>query len=79
MACDARIYANGWALADVSSGEKFVLYLPEGRHTLGTQRAGVCAGRLFEMSLEIVSGVIVVYRITYEIHGDFVLDRAVAD
>jgi hypothetical protein len=41
-ACTIRASIDGLAMADLSPGEKIVLYLPEGDHIFSAKRNGLC-------------------------------------
>jgi len=72
-ACNSQIFVNGRLLAEISTGEKVVFYLPEGEHMLGAIAKGICIGGLVESHIRVQRSRPVIYRISYGSSGEFSL------
>lgn len=72
-ACNTRIFANGRPIAEISTGEKVVFYLPPGDQMIGAIATGICAGGLIEAKVSVSAGRTVTYRVSYGSSGEFSL------
>lgn len=72
-ACNTRILANGVPLAEISTGEKVVFYLPPGDQMIGAIAAGICAGGLIEAKVGVSTQRAAIYRVGYGSNGEFQL------
>lgn len=72
-ACNTRIFANGVPVADISTGEKVVFYLPPGDQMIAAMSAGICIGGLIEARAAVSAERAAIYRVGYGSSGEFQL------
>lgn len=72
-ACNTRILANGAPIAEISTGEKVVFYLPPGDQMIAAIAAGICAGGLTEAKVSVSPKRTATYRVGYGSNGEFQL------
>lgn len=72
-ACNTRIFVNGQPVADISTGEKVSIYLPEGEAMLAAQAKGICIGGLVEAKVMVTKNRATVFRVSYGSSGEFSL------
>jgi hypothetical protein len=71
-ACATRVYLNGIAVADLRVGVKVTLHVSPGNHIIGTEALGICYSGSREVAVEVNSGEIKPFRISF-LWSDFVL------
>jgi hypothetical protein len=73
-ACNVRVFVDGTAIADLSTAEKVVVYVPYGDHIVSAQPRGVCAGGMSEVQAVAKPGARLNFRVGYGSNGDFALN-----
>lgn len=69
--CTTRISANEKIIADLARGEKLVLHLEEGEHTLRAWPNGICGGVYAQETVSIKKTGTLVCRVGYKRDGNF--------
>jgi hypothetical protein len=72
-ACNTRVFVDGAPVAEIGTGEKITLYLPEGDHMLAAMATGICAGGLVEVKATLAKVKTSTFRIGYGSSGEFTL------
>lgn len=62
-ACAKRVFANAKPVADLRTGEKVMIYLPEGDHIISAMPNSPCGGGLIETKVSVKVGGSYAYRI----------------
>lgn len=70
-ACNAKVFVNGSAIADLATSEKVVVYLAPGQHMLGARHN--CMGTLAELQVRMDQPGARTFRIGTGPNGDFSL------
>ena len=71
LGCTTRVSADKKIIADIGHGEKIVLHLRPGRHTLKVWPNGICGGVYAQEKIRVKSGQELVCRIGYNVEGRF--------
>lgn len=70
-ACSSKVFLDAKPVADLLTGEKVTLYLPEGEYLLGAFPNGICGGGLSETRASVKPNQTLLFRIGYGSNGDF--------
>ncbi|HCX90080.1 MAG: hypothetical protein COW04_03505 [Deltaproteobacteria bacterium CG12_big_fil_rev_8_21_14_0_65_43_10] len=70
-ACSSRIFVDAIPIADLWSGEKIIIFLPEGDHIFSAWPNGICGGGLSETRGTVTPGKRLIFRIGYGSNGDY--------
>lgn len=62
-ACAKRVFADAKPVADLRTGEKVTIYLPEGDHIIGAMSNSPCGGGLIETKVSVKAAGSYTYRI----------------
>ena len=71
-ACYLRISVDAAPVADLGRGEKLVLHLEPGNHSLAVSSKSICAGRAAETNTILVAGQTTTFRVGYGVIDLFV-------
>lgn len=72
--CNVRVFVDGVAIADLSTSEKVVVYVPYGDHIVSAQPKGICIGGMSEVQAIAKPGARLNFRVGYGSSGDFTLN-----
>lgn len=71
--CNAKVFVNGSAVADLATSEKIVVHLPPGQHMLGARHN--CMGDFAELAVVVQPSAPRSYRISTGANGAFALQQ----
>lgn len=71
--CEARIFVDGVAIAELSQRQKVVLHIPHGEHIFSSKPIGTGCNHAAEVSATIESGHSYAFRTGYTGAGTFIL------
>ena len=69
--CSSRVYINGFAAADLDSGEYFKASVAPGSYIISAQPNGICGGGMFETRVSVIQNEVATYRIGYGSNADY--------